>query len=80
MPDNKHKKKTGNTTLTDVQKEMAQPRITKSARIAEQNLYTTRTSEQPRSIIPGNVYRLVHSPRPSKPQKALVAIDNAGPE
>jgi hypothetical protein len=77
MIDNKNKRKPGDTILTDVQKEMAQPRMSKSARMAAQNLDRTRTPEMPRSIMPGTVDRLIPSPRPSQPEKAQIAIKGA---
>jgi hypothetical protein len=41
------KKESGDATLARVKKEMAMPRMAKSARIAELNLDTARIPEQP---------------------------------
>jgi hypothetical protein len=74
MNNNKHKKETNNTILVGVQKEMALPRMSKSARIAERNLDTAR-NEKPRTVISGTVDKLIPSPTPSQPEKAQIAIE-----
>jgi hypothetical protein len=51
--------------------------MARSARIAEQNLDTARTPEQPSTIIPGIVEKIIPSPRPSQPEKAQIAVDGA---
>jgi hypothetical protein len=61
-----------------VLKEMAKPRMARSARIAEQNLNTTRIPEQPSAAIPGTVDKIIPSPRPSEPEKARIAVDGTG--
>jgi hypothetical protein len=73
MNNNKHKKETNNTILVGVQKEMALPRMSKSARIAERNLDTAR-NEKPRTVISGTVDKLIPSPTPSQPEKAQISI------
>jgi hypothetical protein len=74
MNNTKHKKEPRNTTLVGVQTEMALPRMSKSARIAELKLDRTRIPVQPRTTIPGTVDKLIPSPRPSQPEKAQIAI------
>jgi hypothetical protein len=74
---NKKGKKPGNATRASVKKEMAKPRVTKSARIAELNLDTARISEQPSTTMPGTVKKIIASPRPSQPEKAQIAVDGA---
>jgi hypothetical protein len=74
MNNNKRKKVLRNTIDTSVLTEMALPRMSKSARIAEQNLDAARIPEQPRTVIPGTVEKLIPSPRPNQPEKALIAI------
>ena len=71
------KKRTGNTTRASVKKEMAKPRMARSARIAELNLDTARIREQPSTTMPGTVDKIVPSPRPSQPDKAQIAVDGA---
>jgi hypothetical protein len=78
MPRKKPKKvktKSGNATRARVKKEMAKPRIARSARIAELNLDTTRIREQPSTTMPGTVNKIIPSPRPSQPEKAQIGVD-----
>jgi hypothetical protein len=49
--------------------------MSKSARIAEQNLDAARIPEQPRTVISGTVEKLIPSPRPNQPEKAQIAIE-----
>src|ERR1700732_1733106 len=74
MNSNKPKKEPSNTILA-VQTEMALPRMSKSARIAELNLDTARISERPRTTIPGTVDKLIPSPRPNQVDKAQISIE-----
>jgi hypothetical protein len=71
------KTKTGIATRANIKKEMAKPRIARSARIAELKLDTTRNPEPPSVIMPGTVEKIIPSPRPSQPEKAQVAVDGA---
>jgi hypothetical protein len=75
MNNNKRKKVLSNTIDSSVLTEMALPRMSKSARIAEQNLGASRIPEQPRTIIPGTVEKLIPSPHPNQPEKAQIAIE-----
>jgi hypothetical protein len=77
MLNKKRKKESVNATRASVKKEMAKPRMTKSARIAEQNLDTARIPEQPSTTVPGTVNKIIPSPRPSQPEKAQIAVDGA---
>jgi hypothetical protein len=76
MNSNKPKKEPSNTILA-VQTEMALPRMSKSARIAELNLDTARISERPRTTIPGTVDELIPSRRPNQVDKAQISIEGA---
>src|SRR4249920_2552492 len=71
----KNRKERDTTTHTSVKKEMAKPRMAKSARIAELNLDIARVSEQPSTSMPGTVDKIIPSPRPSQPEKAQIAVD-----
>ena len=72
-----HKKaKKQSSTLVSVTKEMAKPRIARSAKIAELNLDMARVSEQPSVTMPGTVDKIIPS-RPSQPEKAQIAVDGA---
>jgi hypothetical protein len=57
MLNKESKKELDNSTLASVKKEMAKPRMAKSARIAERNLDTTRISER---LANGPHARLTH--------------------
>jgi hypothetical protein len=74
MNKTKHKKESSNTTLVGLQAEMALPRMSKSARIAERNSDTATIPEQPRTVIPGTVDKLIPSPASSLPEKAQISI------
>jgi hypothetical protein len=65
----KSKKEPDNATHASVKKEMAKPRMARSARIAELNLDTARTPEQPSAVMPGTVDKIIPSPRPSQSGK-----------
>ncbi|HXN65716.1 MAG TPA: hypothetical protein VN862_10305 [Candidatus Acidoferrales bacterium] len=71
---NKAGKETANATRTSVIKEMAKPRMAKSARIAELNLDTVRISEQPSTIVRGTVDKIIQAPGPDRPEKAQIAV------
>ena len=67
----------GNATRASVQTEMAKPRMARSARIAELNLDTARSPEQPSASMAGTVDKIIPSPRPSQPEQAEIAVDGA---
>jgi len=75
MMHKKAKKELGNATRASVMKEMAKPRIARSARIAELKLDTARIPEQPSATVPGTVDKIIQSPRASEPEKAQIAVD-----
>jgi hypothetical protein len=77
MPHKKSRNETEEATRASVKKEMAKPRMARSARIAEQNLDTARAPEQPSIIMPGIVEKTIPSPRSSQPEKAQIAVDEA---
>jgi hypothetical protein len=71
-----HMAKADNTTLDSVKKEMAKPRISKSARIAELSLDTSRTPAAPSTSMPGTVDKII-PPRLSQPEKAQITVEGA---
>ena len=73
----KVKKVLDRSTLHIVEKEMAKPRIAKSARIAELNLDTARIPEQPRTSMPGTVDKIIPSPGPGHPERAQIVVEGA---
>jgi uncharacterized protein YfaS (alpha-2-macroglobulin family) len=72
------KKKRDNATRAGVKKEMAKPRIAKSAKIAELKLNTARIPEQPSTTVPGVVDKIIPQSSSSKPEKAQLAVE--GPD
>ena len=70
-------KESGQATRASVTKEMAKPRMTRSARIAELNLDAARTPEQPRASLPGTVDKIIPPPSPSQPEKVQISIEGA---
>ena len=76
MLNKKRRKELGNATRASVEKEMAKPRMARSAKIAELKLDTARIPEHPPSAtMPGTVDKIITSPRPSQPEKAQIAVD-----
>ena len=73
----KGKKKLENERRASIQKEMAMPRMARSAKIAELNLDTTRIPEDPSVTMPGTVDKIIPSPGPSQPEKAQIAVEKA---
>jgi hypothetical protein len=71
----KRKRKSRNAILTSVRAELARPRMSKSARMTELNSDTTKISEQPRTIIPGIVDKLIPSPTPCLGERAQISIN-----
>ena len=76
MP-NKKRKTQPDTTRAGVAKEMAKPRMARSAKIAELNLDTSRIPEQPSTTVPGIVNKIIPSPHASQPEKAQIAVNGA---
>ena len=77
MLNNKHKKEPDNATAEIILKEIEQPRMSKSARIAELNLDAARFPEQPSTVMLGIVDKLIPSSRPSQPEKAQITVEGA---
>jgi hypothetical protein len=67
----------GDATRASVKKEMARPRMAKSARITQRNLDMGRITERPSTTMPGNVDKIIPSQRPRQPEKAQIAVDGA---
>jgi len=74
----KVQKKHGNAAYAGVKKEMAKPRMAKSARIAQLKLDTGRSPERPSTTMPGTVGRIIPSRRPSLPENAQIAVEGPG--
>jgi hypothetical protein len=76
----KPKQESDTATRDSVRKEMAKPPITRSARIAELNLDTTRIREQPSTTMAGTVEKIIPPSRASQPETAQIAVDRASPK
>jgi hypothetical protein len=70
------KQKTDNATRASVRREMAKPRMARSARIAELNLDSSRIADPPSITMPGTVDKIIPS-GPTQPEKAQIAVDGA---
>lgn len=70
----RHKKESGNAVTASVRAEMAQPRMSKSARMAELSADKTRVVERPRTIIPGMVDKLIQVRASPLQEKAQISI------
>jgi hypothetical protein len=68
------KKKCDNSTRASVKEEMAKPRITKSARIAEQSLDRARIPERSSTTLPGTVENIIPASHPSQREEAQIAM------
>jgi hypothetical protein len=74
----KKKKDFGSALLASVIKEMAMPRIARSAKIAELKLDSSRIAEEPSTTMSGTVKKIVRSSRPNQPEKAQITVDVPG--
>jgi hypothetical protein len=74
---NKKDNKPGNETRVSVKKEMAKPRMARSARIAELKFDRERIPEQPSTTMPGTVDKIIPARPPRQPEKAHIAVDGA---
>jgi hypothetical protein len=70
----KNNEESDNATRASVRKEMAKPRMAKSARITELNLDTARIPELPSIRMPETVAKII-PPRLSQPEKAQITVD-----
>jgi hypothetical protein len=77
MRHNKKKSKSSDAARASVIKEIAEPRMARSARIAEQSLDLARTAEHPSVSMAGTVDKIIPPLRPSQPEKAQIAVDGA---
>lgn len=75
MLQKKVKREKSEATRESVKKEMAKPRIARSARIAELKLDAARIPERPSTTMSGTVDKIIPSPRPSQPEQADIIVD-----
>ena len=60
-----------------VKKEMAEPRMAKSARTMERNLDRSRIPVRPHTTIPGTVNKIIPSRSRRRPEEAQISVDKA---
>ena len=77
MLKNKYKKETDDATAEIVLQEIARPRMSKSARIAELSLGSARIPEHPSTVMPGIVDKLIPASPPSPLEKAQIAVEGS---
>jgi hypothetical protein len=71
------KRESGKALRDSVKKEMAKPRMARSAKLTELSLDTSRIPEEPSVTLPGTVDKIIPSPRSRQPEKAHIAVDGA---
>jgi hypothetical protein len=77
MAHNKSKKESSIAAFNGLMKEMAKPRMARSAAIAELNLDTSRIPDQPSVVMPGTVKNIIPPTRPSQPERAQITVKGA---
>jgi len=75
MPHKKTEQESGTATLARVRKEMAKPRMARSARIAELNLNTARIPGESTVTLPGTVEKIIPPLHLGWPEKAQIVLD-----
>ena len=78
MAHKKNKKEPDFAKYASVKKELAKPRMAKSARKAKLNMNIMRIPELPSTSMPGTVDKIIPSPRPSQPENAWIAVNDPG--
>jgi hypothetical protein len=71
----KRKRKLGNAIPASIRAELALPRMSKSARIAEIESDTARVSQQPRTVMPGTVDKIIQFRTSRLPETAEISIE-----
>jgi hypothetical protein len=71
----KRKKELGHVIPAAISAEMALPRITKSARIAELELDSARVLQKPRTVMPGTVDKIIQFRTPRLRETAQISIE-----
>jgi hypothetical protein len=77
MTSNRDQNKLNPSTLASFEKEMAEPRMAKSARIAELKQDASRVTAQPSMSMPGTVDKIIVSSRLGQPEKVQIGVDGA---
>lgn len=66
-----------NGALASLKSELALPRMSKSAKMAQRYLDTTRTPDRPSISMAGTVEKIIPEQNPSQPEKADISIKEA---
>lgn len=77
MLNHKGKKQSAQPILDNVKKEMAVPRMAKSARITVRNLDRAQVPEPPTTLMSGIVDMIIPADGSSQPEKVEIAIQEA---
>ena len=77
MAHNKNNEQPENAAQASVKKEMAKPRMARSARIEELKLDTDRIPENPSTTMSGTVIKIIRSRTASEPEKAQIDVDGS---
>jgi hypothetical protein len=75
MPRKKSNRHSTKTTRAGVREAMAKPRVTKSARIAQLDLDSHRTSAPAALLMDGTVLKIIRSQRADKPGSAQIVLN-----
>jgi hypothetical protein len=70
-------KEPGDALRASVKKEMAEPRMAKSARTMERTLDRSRIPVRPNTAMPGTVDRIIPSRSRGRPEEAQISVDKA---
>ena len=76
----KSKTKLNDTAISDLRKEMAKPRLSRSAQMAKEALNAPGISELLSTTLSGNVDEIILSSDPGQTEKAHISIDGSAPE
>ena len=77
MGQKKSKKEVRSATRVSVEKEMDQPRMSRSAKLAELDLDIARIREEPSTSMAGTVRKIIPAERASQPEKTQVSVSAA---
>jgi len=77
MRNKRPKKELLDATRASVKREMARPRMAKSARIMERDLAKVRIPERTSTTLPGKVAKIIPPQGLKQPEKAQIVVDGA---
>jgi hypothetical protein len=69
--------KSGRARRASIKEELAKPRMTRSARIAERNLDASRIAEDSSVTMPGTVDKIISFRRRDQSERAQIAVEGA---